>query len=101
MLRQVELDRWSNGRVAPTSDAAWYTTPISGIGITLAVVGAYVLAGEEGQSVSRANQIWTHPRIKFGIAVQNAVLGVLSKPGIRDAFLKIGMRESTKIELPE
>ena len=123
-LRQVKMDRWSSGRIALTGDAAWCATPISGIGTTLAVVGAYVLAGElaktddyaaafreyerimrpfidEGQGVSKANQFWTHPRTRFGIATQHAVLGVLSKPIIRDIFLKIGMHESSKIELPE
>ncbi len=123
VLRQVKMDRWSDGRVALTGDAAWCTTPISGIGTTLAVVGAYVLAGElaktenraeafqrcqrimrpfvdQGQGVSKANQFWTHPHSKFGIAVQHTVLGVLSKAAIRDVFLKTTMRESEDIDLP-
>ena len=123
VLRQVKLDRWSNGRVALVGDAAWCTTPISGIGTTLAVVGAYVLAGElastgdhqkafaqyerimrpfveEGQSVSKINEKWTHPQSKFGIAAQHAMLELLSRPGLRDLFLKLGMRESNGIELP-
>ena len=56
---------------------------------------------EEGQSVSKANQFWTHPRTWFGIATQHVALGILSKPVIRDIFLKIGMRESNEIDLPD
>lgn len=43
-LSQVHLDRWSVGRVVLTGDAAWCATPVSGIGTTLALSGAYTLA---------------------------------------------------------
>jgi 2-polyprenyl-6-methoxyphenol hydroxylase-like FAD-dependent oxidoreductase len=45
-MAQVRLDSWSRGRVAVLGDAAWCPTPLTGLGTTLAVVGAYVLAGE-------------------------------------------------------
>ena len=35
-----------NGRVALTGDAAWCPTPLSGMGTSLAITGAGVLAGE-------------------------------------------------------
>ncbi|MEZ0066031.1 2-polyprenyl-6-methoxyphenol hydroxylase-like FAD-dependent oxidoreductase [Streptacidiphilus sp. MAP12-20] len=44
-LSQVVMDRWSNGRVVLLGDAAWAPAP-GGMGNGLAVVGAYVLAGE-------------------------------------------------------
>lgn len=40
------MDRWSNGRVALVGDAAYCASPASGQGTSLALVGAYVLAGE-------------------------------------------------------
>ena len=40
------MDRWSNGRVALLGDAAYCPSPLSGMGTSLAMVGAYVLAGE-------------------------------------------------------
>ena len=40
------MKRWSNGRVALLGDAAYAPTLITGQGSSLAVVGAYVLAGE-------------------------------------------------------
>jgi len=43
---QIKAPRWSNGRLALTGDAAYCPTPVSGKGTTLAMVGAYVLAGE-------------------------------------------------------
>ncbi len=45
-LGQVHLDRWSNGRVVVLGDAGHCPTPLTGLGTTLALVGAYVLAGE-------------------------------------------------------
>ena len=43
---QVRLDRWSHGRVILLGDAGYCPSPWSGAGSGLAVVGAYVLAGE-------------------------------------------------------
>jgi 2-polyprenyl-6-methoxyphenol hydroxylase-like FAD-dependent oxidoreductase len=45
-IAQVHLDSYSRGRVCLTGDAAWCASPRSGMGTTLAVVGAYVLAHE-------------------------------------------------------
>lgn len=45
-LSQVELPRWSAGRVVLLGDAAHCPAPSSGQGTSLALVGAYVLAGE-------------------------------------------------------
>ncbi|MBS4100927.1 FAD-dependent monooxygenase [Tsukamurella paurometabola] len=45
-VAQVVLDRWSAGRVALLGDAAYCSSPMSGQGTSLALVGAYVLAGE-------------------------------------------------------
>ncbi|MFF4646820.1 FAD-dependent monooxygenase [Streptomyces sp. NPDC001389] len=43
---QVRMDGWSRGRVALLGDAAYCPSPLSGMGSGLALVGAYVLAGE-------------------------------------------------------
>lgn len=45
-LRQVHMDSWHLGRVALVGDAGYCASPASGLGTTLAIVGAYVLAGE-------------------------------------------------------
>lgn len=45
-VAQVVMDSWSSGRVALLGDAAFSASPMSGAGTGLALVGAYVLAGE-------------------------------------------------------
>ncbi|MBF8192995.1 FAD-dependent monooxygenase [Nonomuraea sp. K274] len=45
-VSQIHMDRWSEGRVVLVGDAAYCASPASGQGTSLAVVGAYVLAGE-------------------------------------------------------
>ncbi|MGY2031308.1 FAD-dependent monooxygenase [Nocardia gipuzkoensis] len=45
-VAQVVMDRWSNGRVGLLGDAAFSSSPMSGAGTGLALVGAYLLAGE-------------------------------------------------------
>lgn len=45
-VAQVRLNRWSKGREALLGDAAYSPSLLSGMGSGLAVVGAYVLAGE-------------------------------------------------------
>ncbi|WP_020669063.1 FAD-dependent monooxygenase [Amycolatopsis nigrescens] len=45
-ISQVHLDHYSSGRVALVGDAGYCASPLSGMGTSLALVGAYVLAGE-------------------------------------------------------
>ncbi|GAB0103996.1 FAD-dependent monooxygenase [Nocardia sp. JMUB6875] len=45
-VAQVVMDQWSSGRVGLIGDAAFSSSPLSGQGTGLALVGAYLLAGE-------------------------------------------------------
>ncbi|NKQ54398.1 FAD-dependent oxidoreductase [Amycolatopsis sp. K13G38] len=45
-VAQVVMDRWSSGRVGLLGDAAFSSSPMSGQGTGLALVGAYLMAGE-------------------------------------------------------
>ncbi|WP_280491821.1 FAD-dependent monooxygenase [Nocardia asiatica] len=45
-VAQVVMDRWSSGRAGLLGDAAFSSSPMSGQGTGLALVGAYLLAGE-------------------------------------------------------
>jgi 2-polyprenyl-6-methoxyphenol hydroxylase-like FAD-dependent oxidoreductase len=45
-LCQVRMDKWSDGRIALLGDAAFCASPMAGNGTSMALVGAYVLAGE-------------------------------------------------------
>lgn len=45
-MAQIHMPCWSKGRVALVGDAAYSATPLSGQGTSIAIAGAYVLAGE-------------------------------------------------------
>ncbi|EPQ62935.1 Bgt-3685 [Blumeria graminis f. sp. tritici] len=51
-IGQIRMPCWSRGRVVLLGDAGYCSSPISGMGTTLAIAGAYVLAGE----ISRAGK---------------------------------------------
>lgn len=112
VLRQVKLPRWSAGRVVLTGDAAWCATPLAGIGTTLAVTGAYVLAEElarqdsvaaaldayerqmrpmveDGQGVPKIAPRLMHPKSRLGIRLLHGTLGIASREPIRNIAAKL------------
>jgi 2-polyprenyl-6-methoxyphenol hydroxylase-like FAD-dependent oxidoreductase len=46
LVAQVRMPRWTRGRIALLGDAGYSPSPVTGLGTSLALVGAYVLAGE-------------------------------------------------------
>src|SRR5690606_21382308 len=50
-VSQIRMDRWTHGRVALVGDAAFCVSLLGGQGSALAMVAAYILAGE----LKRAN----------------------------------------------
>lgn len=104
-IGQVKMDRWSTGRVALVGDAGYCPSPISGMGTSLALVGAYILAGELGrhpdhaeafagyerllrpyvtsaQKIAPGSLRFASPRRRAGIAMSRAVLGFAARPAI-------------------
>ena len=58
-MQQIKMPQWSSSRVVCLGDAAHAPSPIAGGGTSLAILGAYVLAGElsklgEGEDPSKA-----------------------------------------------
>ncbi|WP_204081547.1 FAD-binding protein [Mycobacterium riyadhense] len=45
-MSQITMDSWSKGRVAVVGDAGYCCSPLSGQGTSVALLGAYILAGE-------------------------------------------------------
>ena len=45
-MSQIKMDRWSKGRVALVGDAGYCCSPLSGQSTSVALLGAYILAGE-------------------------------------------------------
>jgi 2-polyprenyl-6-methoxyphenol hydroxylase-like FAD-dependent oxidoreductase len=48
-MQQIRMARWSTRRVVCLGDAAFAPTPLMGMGTSLAIISAYVLAGELGK----------------------------------------------------
>lgn len=58
-IQQIRMSKWSNNRIVLVGDAAYCPTPLTGMGASLAINGAYVLAGElskleEGEHPAKA-----------------------------------------------
>lgn len=45
-MSQIRMDAWSRGRIVLVGDAGYSISPATGQGTTVAMIGAYVLAGE-------------------------------------------------------
>src|SRR5262249_1284221 len=54
-VSQIRMGRWTAGRVALVGDAAYAPSLLAGQGSALAIVGAYVLAGELGRAPAGAD----------------------------------------------
>ncbi|MEV6595970.1 FAD-dependent monooxygenase [Actinoplanes sp. NPDC051346] len=74
-LSQVELPRWSAGRVALLGDAAHCPAPSSGQGTSLALVGAYVLAGELAAGDGHAAAFTRYETVMRPFVERNVLLG--------------------------
>ena len=121
---QVYLPRWSKGRCAVVGDAGYCASPISGMGTSLALVGAYVLAGELAAEndhraafesyerimrpyVSQAQHLppfvprVASPRTRTGIRLLNALLGLAARPTVRRLGGTLFSPPSEDIELPD
>jgi 2-polyprenyl-6-methoxyphenol hydroxylase-like FAD-dependent oxidoreductase len=62
-MSQVHASRWSKGRVVLLGDAAFCPTPFTGAGTALALVAAYVLAGEIKRSADYSQAFTGYERL--------------------------------------
>ncbi|WP_158813197.1 FAD-dependent monooxygenase [Methylocapsa sp. S129] len=62
-VSQIHMPRWSSGRVALVGDAAHAPSFLSGQGSSLALVGAYVLAGELAAHADPVDAFASYERI--------------------------------------
>jgi 2-polyprenyl-6-methoxyphenol hydroxylase-like FAD-dependent oxidoreductase len=110
--------------VALVGDAAWCVTPLGGVGATLAVVGAYILAGEmasnpdlgsayvdyerklrgfvnKAQGIPKIVPRLANPHSRIGLAVLHGAVRVASAPGVGRILGKLLGGKSKDLELPE
>lgn len=120
---QVRLPRWHRGRTALVGDAAYCASPISGMGTSLGLTGAYVLAGEMGRHPDLAQAFGSYetimrpyveqaqdlppgtprlanPRSALGIAAFHTVLGAAATPVGRRLTSGLFRPPADKIDLP-
>jgi 2-polyprenyl-6-methoxyphenol hydroxylase-like FAD-dependent oxidoreductase len=127
-LGQVRADRWSAGRIALLGDAAFCPSPVGGGGSSLALIGAYVLAGELSRTedigsglagyerfmrphVAAAQQVrpsvlrFANPRTHTGIRALHAAARLISSPPVRTGMSLAGKAfgggAAEKVDLPE
>ncbi|WP_433663952.1 FAD-dependent monooxygenase [Nocardia sp. CA-128927] len=104
-VSRVRMPSWSQGRVVLLGDAAYCGSPMTGMGTALALIGAYLLAGEIaatpddlGRSFDRYEELLRplvaevqkgtegsvrlrHPETRRGVAFMLTLMGVLvSRP---------------------
>ena len=118
-ISRMAMDGYSRGRVALLGDAAYGNT-LGGFGTGLAVVGAYVLAGELNRAggdhtvafdrytaafrryaaVSRKGNAggFLAPRTKLGLRARNLML---RSGGLMGAMMKVTDRFANDIDLPD
>jgi 2-polyprenyl-6-methoxyphenol hydroxylase-like FAD-dependent oxidoreductase len=114
-IGQVRAPRWSKGRVALLGDAAFCPSPVGGGGSSLALIGAYVLAGELSRTddprsaltryeqfmrphVISAQQVRpvvlrrASPQTRAGIRALHAGARVVASPAVRKGLSALGSR---------
>lgn len=74
VVSQIHMPTWSRGRVALVGDAAYATSFLSGQGSSVALVGAYVLAGELATYADHTEAFAAYEQRVRGFVEQNQAL---------------------------
>lgn len=122
---QVKTKTWSKGRVVLLGDAGYAPSPLSGVGTTLAIVGACVLGGEigrHGHDIPRALKAYedtlrpfveksqklpsivpgiAYPKTELGIKLQYWIIGLITKLKVDKAILAILPEDRGSWRIPE
>lgn len=123
-IAQVKMEDWSRGRVALVGDAGYCPSPISGMGTSLAIVGAYILAGEIASCgadyqkafraydekvrpfVDKAQKIppgapgLFHPQTKWQVSLLQSIVGFVSWSGLASLLGKLSSPPTEDKSLP-
>ncbi|NAZ80792.1 FAD-binding monooxygenase [Kineococcus sp. R8] len=123
-LGQVKAPQWSRGRAVLVGDAAHCASPLSGMSTTLALTGAYVLAGElaaredhtdafaayerrmrpfveQAQKLPPFGPRLATPVTRFGVAAFAAAVRVISTRPLRTLGDRFASRPADAIDLPD
>ena len=122
-VSQIRLEAWSKGRIALVGDAAACVSFLAGEGTGLAMVEAYVLAGE----LHRAGNDWARglqayearlssfvrakqqaalqfrgffaPKTRVGLLARNVLINAFARPFVAKRFMPRALRD--ELELPD
>jgi 2-polyprenyl-6-methoxyphenol hydroxylase-like FAD-dependent oxidoreductase len=124
-VSQVKMERWSTGRCILLGDAAYCASPLSGMGTGMAVVGAYVLAGElaeaEGdfeiafenyetrmrgfvekcQGIADGGADWFVPRTRFRLWFSKQMWKILPYTPWKNMMIEVPLKIGNSIELKD
>ena len=122
-VSQIRMDTWSNGRVGLIGDAAFCPSLIAGQGSALAMIAAYVLAGELGRTRKSPEEAlkryenFLHnfmlakqraaeklaasftPKTRWGLFLRNQIIKAFAIPFV--AKLAMGPSLLDRIDLPD
>ncbi len=122
-VSQIRMRNWSRGRIALIGDAAFCVSLLAGQGSALAMLSAYVLAGELAQAGGRYRQAFDNyetrlrgfietkqqgaerfasafaPKTRWGLAFRNQVVRAFAIPGL--ARFTFGREITDRLPLPE
>ncbi len=121
-VSQIEMDRWSMGRAVLVGDSAFAPSFLAGQGSALAMIGAYVLAGELARTgnveaafaayearlkpLMASKQKAAHglatafvPRTSWGVWLRDELAGLLDVRLFADRMFSASLRD--QIELPD
>ena len=121
-VSQIRMNRWSKGRIALVGDAAFCVSLLAGQGSALAMISAYVLAGELAKADGQHNIAFAEyesflrdyivskqkgaerfagafaPRTEWGLWFRNQVIRSFAIPGL--ARIAIGRDIRDVLQLP-
>jgi 2-polyprenyl-6-methoxyphenol hydroxylase-like FAD-dependent oxidoreductase len=124
-VSQIKMDRWSAGRSVLLGDAAYCASPLSGMGTGMAVVGAYVLAGElaeaggdhfvaferyetlmrdfvkKCQGIADGGTEWFVPQTRFRFWLSNQMWKILPYTPWKNMMIEVPLKIGNSINLKE
>ena len=122
-VSQIRMAKWSRGRVALVGDAAFCVSLVAGQGSALAMISAYVLAGELANAGGRHEEAFRKyeaflrayintkqqgavrfaavfaPKTQWGLCFRNQVIKAFAIPGL--ARLSVGRDIIDDLRLPD
>jgi 2-polyprenyl-6-methoxyphenol hydroxylase-like FAD-dependent oxidoreductase len=124
-ISQVKMNRWSAGRSVLLGDAAYCASPLSGMGTGMAVIGAYVLAGElaeadgdyelaferyeslmrdfvkKCQGIADGGTDWFVPRTPFRLWLSNQMWKILPYTPWKNLMIEVPLKIGNSISLKD